>query len=86
MGSVTTNLTLNNGIEILAIGFDVFQTPPAETVEAVENALRTGYRHIDTAAAYDDEREVGRAIRSSGLDCPEHSAGRKKSTGSPREG
>jgi diketogulonate reductase-like aldo/keto reductase len=61
-------LTLNNGVEMPALGFGVFQTPPAETVDAVETALRTGYRHIDTAAAYANEREVGAAIRRSGLD------------------
>ena len=60
--------TLNNGVEMPALGLGVFQTPPAETVEAVENALRTGYRHVDTAAAYGNEREVGEAIRRSGLD------------------
>jgi 2,5-diketo-D-gluconate reductase A len=58
---------LNNGIEIPAIGFGVFQTPPEETIAAVESALQTGYRHIDTAAAYGNEREVGEAIRRSGL-------------------
>jgi diketogulonate reductase-like aldo/keto reductase len=62
------SLTLNNGVEMPALGFGVFQTPPAETVEAVETALRTGYRHIDTAAAYGNEREVGEAIRRSGVD------------------
>lgn len=61
-------LTLNNGVEMPALGFGVFQTPPAETVEAVETALRTGYRHIDTAAAYGNEREVGEGIRRSGVD------------------
>jgi diketogulonate reductase-like aldo/keto reductase len=61
-------LTLNNGVEIPALGFGVFQTPPAETVEAVETALRTGYRHIDTAAAYGNEREVGEGLRRSGVD------------------
>ncbi len=61
-------LTLNNGVQILALGFGVFQTPPAETIAAVETALATGYRHIDTAAAYGNEREVGEAIRRSGLD------------------
>ncbi|ACQ82366.1 2,5-didehydrogluconate reductase [Beutenbergia cavernae DSM 12333] len=60
-------LTLNNGVEIPALGFGVFQTPPDETVAAVEEALRVGYRHIDTAAAYGNEREVGQAIRSSGI-------------------
>lgn len=61
------SLTLNNGVEIPALGFGVFQTPPAETVEAVEAAVRTGYRHIDTAAAYGNEREVGEGIRRSGV-------------------
>ena len=61
-------LTLNNGVEIPAIGLGVFQTPPDETREAVEAALSTGYRHIDTAAAYGNEREVGEAIAKSGAD------------------
>jgi 2,5-diketo-D-gluconate reductase A len=60
--------TLNNGVEIPALGFGVFQTAPAETVAAVEAALSVGYRHIDTAAAYGNEREVGEAIRHSGVD------------------
>ena len=61
-------LTLNNGVEMPALGFGVFQTPPDETIAAVETALATGYRHIDTAAAYGNEREVGEAIRRSGVD------------------
>lgn len=61
-------LKLNNGVEMPAIGFGVFQTPPDETIAAVETALATGYRHVDTAAAYLNEREVGDAIRRSGLD------------------
>lgn len=61
-------LTLNNGVTMPALGYGVFQTPPAETITAVETALRTGYRHIDTAAAYGNEREVGEAIRRSGVD------------------
>ena len=60
-------LTLNNGVPMPALGFGVFQTPPAETVAAVRTALEVGYRHIDTAAAYGNEREVGRAIREAGL-------------------
>jgi 2,5-diketo-D-gluconate reductase A len=56
-------LTLNNGVEIPALGFGVFQTPPEQTSAAVEAALTTGYRHIDTAAAYGNEREVGEALR-----------------------
>ncbi|PWU47364.1 oxidoreductase [Micromonospora globispora] len=61
-------LTLNNGVEMPALGFGVFQTPPEETRAAVEAALSTGYRHIDTAAAYGNERGVGEAFRKSGLD------------------
>jgi diketogulonate reductase-like aldo/keto reductase len=60
-------LTLNNDIEMPALGLGVFQTPPGETRAAVEAALRTGYRHIDTAAAYGNEREVGEAVHTSGL-------------------
>ena len=61
------NFTLNNGVQIPVIGFGVFQTPPAETTAAVLTALETGYRHIDTAAAYGNERGVGEAVRRSGL-------------------
>ena len=53
------NLTLHNGVQIPAIGLGVFQTPPDETRDAVTSALDTGYRHIDTAAAYGNELEVG---------------------------
>jgi diketogulonate reductase-like aldo/keto reductase len=51
-----------------ALGFGVFQTPAAETADAVETALRVGYRHVDTAAAYGNEGPVGEAIRRSRLD------------------
>lgn len=61
------NLTLNNGVTMPALGLGVFQSPPDETTAAVEAALATGYRHIDTAAAYGNEREVGEGIRRSGL-------------------
>ena len=61
------NLILNNGAEMPALGFGVFQTPPDVTADAVHTALATGYRLIDTAAAYGNEREVGEAIRRSGL-------------------
>ena len=65
---MTINLMLNNGVEMPALGLGVFQTPPDETVAAVESALGTGYRHIDTAAAYGNEREVGEGIRRCGVD------------------
>jgi diketogulonate reductase-like aldo/keto reductase len=60
--------TLRNGIEMPALGLGVFQTPAEETRAAVVAALACGYRHIDTAAAYGNERQVGEAVRSSGLD------------------
>jgi len=63
----TPILTLNNGVQMPALGFGVFQTPPDETATAVEEALRVGYRHIDTAASYGNERGVGDAIRRSHL-------------------
>jgi diketogulonate reductase-like aldo/keto reductase len=62
-----TNLRLNNDVQMPAVGLGVFQTPPDETRAAVLAALSTGYRHIDTAAAYGNEREVGEAVRSSGV-------------------
>jgi diketogulonate reductase-like aldo/keto reductase len=61
-------LTLNHGVELPALGLGVFQTPPDKTREAVRAALDAGYRHIDTAAAYGNEREVGEAVSASGLD------------------
>ena len=61
-------ITLNNGVEIPALGFGVFQTPPEETRDAVRAALDCGYRHIDTAAAYGNERQVGEAVHSSDVD------------------
>jgi len=60
-------ITLNNGVEMPALGFGVFQTPPAETVAAVEAAIAVGYRLVDTAASYLNEREVGEGIRRSGI-------------------
>ena len=60
-------LRLNNGVELPALGLGVFQSPPTETVGAVEAAINTGYRLIDTAAAYFNEREVGEGIRRAGI-------------------
>lgn len=61
-------LTLNNSVTMPALGFGVFQTPPEQTVASVVEALRVGYRLIDTAASYFNEREVGEGIRASGVD------------------
>src|SRR3712207_4568056 len=60
-------LALNNGVEIPILGFGVYQIPPEETERAVSEALAAGYRHIDTAAAYQNEEAVGRALRASGV-------------------
>ncbi len=62
------HITLNNGVELPALGFGVFQTPSDVTQAAVEEALRVGYRMIDTAASYLNEPEVGAAIAASGVD------------------
>ena len=61
-------ITLNNGQSIPQFGFGVFQIEPRDTVEAVSTALQVGYRHIDTAEMYGNEKEVGEAVAKSGLD------------------
>jgi 2,5-diketo-D-gluconate reductase A len=60
-------IKLNNGVEIPQLGLGVFQVPNAETAQAVTTALEAGYRSIDTAKIYDNERGVGEAVRASGL-------------------
>jgi 2,5-diketo-D-gluconate reductase A len=60
-------VTLNNNVQIPQLGFGVFQVPPDDTERVVSLALETGYRSIDTAAAYHNEQGVGKAIASSGL-------------------
>ncbi len=67
MATVPT-IRLNNGVEIPQLGFGVYQIEPENTVEAVRTALEIGYRHIDTAEMYGNEKEVGQAIRESGID------------------
>jgi 2,5-diketo-D-gluconate reductase A len=66
--SAVPEIMLNNGRTIPQLGFGVFLVEPDETVAAVSTALQTGYRHIDTAEGYGNEKEVGEAIRKSGLD------------------
>lgn len=61
-------IALNNGVSMPALGLGVYQSSPEDTTEAVETAIRTGYRLIDTAAAYGNEREVGEGIRRSNVD------------------
>jgi 2,5-diketo-D-gluconate reductase A len=67
MSDVPT-IELNDGLPIPQLGFGVFQIDPAETQAAVSVALETGYRHIDTAEMYGNERGVGEAVRAAGLD------------------
>ena len=62
------SIQLNDGNSIPQLGFGVFQIPPEETAEATRRALELGYRHIDTAEMYGNEREVGEALQASGLD------------------
>jgi diketogulonate reductase-like aldo/keto reductase len=69
MGAARTipSLSLSDGIEIPQIGLDLYPVPPEETQRAVELALELGYRHIDSAAAYRNEREAGAALAASAL-------------------
>jgi 2,5-diketo-D-gluconate reductase A len=61
------HVTLNNGVQMPILGFGVYQIPPDQTEQAVTDALATGYRHLDTAEAYQNEEAVGRAIASGGI-------------------
>ncbi len=60
---MTPTLELNNGVMMPALGLGVFQSPPEETLTAVASALSTGYRLIDTAAAYGNELQVGEPVQ-----------------------
>lgn len=68
MPTQNPHLTLNNDVEMPALGLGVFQSGPEETVGAVRTALADGYRLIDTAAAYMNEEQVGEALRESDVD------------------
>jgi 2,5-diketo-D-gluconate reductase A len=67
MVDLVPRIRLNQGSEIPQLGFGVFLVDPARTQAVVEDALETGYRHLDTATGYDNEAEVGAAIRASGV-------------------
>src|SRR5689334_8109538 len=62
-----SSIRLHDDIDVPQLGFGVAQIPAAETQAVVEQALEAGYRHVDTAAAYGNEEEVGAALRASGL-------------------
>jgi 2,5-diketo-D-gluconate reductase A len=66
--SAVPTITLNNGVTIPQLGFGVFLIPPEETKQATLAALEVGYRHIDTAQMYGNEKQVGEAVRESGVD------------------
>jgi 2,5-diketo-D-gluconate reductase A len=68
LSSTVPTIELNDGRAIPQLGFGVFQIPPRETEQAVAVALETGYRHIDTAEMYGNEKGVGDAVRASGID------------------
>ncbi|WP_432091134.1 aldo/keto reductase [Streptomyces sp. NRRL F-5630] len=67
MSALSPTVTLNNGVVMPQLGFGVFQVPDEETTAAVASALEAGYRSVDTAAVYGNERSVGRALASSGV-------------------
>lgn len=67
MTTAIPNMTLNNGVEMPQVGFGVFQVPNEETTAAVAEALKAGYRSIDTAAIYGNEEGVGKALAESGI-------------------
>jgi 2,5-diketo-D-gluconate reductase A len=67
MGSIPA-IELNDGNRIPQLGFGVFQIPPDETAAAVKAALDIGYRHVDTAEMYRNEKGVGQGVRDAGLD------------------
>lgn len=72
MSARSPSITLNNGVQLPALGLGVFQSPPAETAGAVEAAIATGYRLIDTAAAYGNESH--RAIGARSVTCDDLNA------------
>ena len=77
-------ITLNDGNTIPQLGFGVFQIKPDETAAAVRSALEVGYRHIDTAEMYGNEKQVGQGIRDAGLDRREVFITSKLNNGSHR--
>lgn len=68
MMAAVPGIALNTGVKIPQLGFGVFQIPPEQTKEATLAALAVGYRHIDTAQMYGNEKEVGQAVRDSDVD------------------
>ena len=67
MGSMTQTVTIADGVELPLVGFGTWQVTGRRGYEAIRYALTTGYRHIDTATMYGNEREVGQAVANSGV-------------------
>ena len=67
MTKLTDTFDIYNGVKIPKVAFGTWQIPASEARQAVEDAIKTGYRHIDTALAYQNEKEVGQAVRESGV-------------------
>ena len=66
--NIMSKAKLNNGVEMPVLGLGVYQSPPGRmTLHAVEFALKNGYRHVDTARIYNNEGDVGRGVRESGI-------------------
>ncbi|MCD7120059.1 aldo/keto reductase [Limosilactobacillus agrestis] len=68
LDSINSPVKLNNGLTIPVVGYGTFRTPADVTEQAVSNALKVGYRHIDASTDYGNEQAVGRAIHHSGID------------------
>lgn len=64
---ITTKVSLSNGVKMPVLGFGVWDSPSHLTTQSCQEALKAGYRHIDTAQVYGNEAEVGQAVKSSGI-------------------
>ena len=65
---INSKMNLNNGTQIPCVGYGTFRTPADVAEKAVADAIKVGYRHIDTAAVYGNEEAVGKGIKDSGID------------------
>lgn len=66
--NINSTMNLNNGVKIPCVGYGTFRTPADVAEQAVADAIKVGYRHIDTAAVYGNEEAVGKGIKDSGID------------------
>ncbi|MQS76975.1 aldo/keto reductase [Companilactobacillus halodurans] len=68
MTKLTDTFDINNGVKIPKVAFGTWQIPASQAYQAVKDAIDVGYRHIDTALAYGNEKEVGQAVKDSGVE------------------